>query len=152
MELGLTQEALAERVGEAVRQSEISRLELGYVSLPRRSRLEAIARALEVTPGYLLVASGWIEAGVTPDAIRPSAGTGGSVTEPAPPTHHEHTLPEEISPAAHTAEERQSGAQEDTRLRSVIARSREVSLQTSEILRQSQNVLEKARRPRRPTT
>lgn len=58
-ELGLTQEELAERVGESVRQSDISRMERDYISLPRRERLEALANALDVTPGYLLMHSGW---------------------------------------------------------------------------------------------
>lgn len=62
IELGLTQEAFAERVGDNVRQSEISRLERDHIVLPRRNRLEAIARALDVTPGHLLIHSGWMEA------------------------------------------------------------------------------------------
>lgn len=62
MDLGLTQEQLAERVGEGVRQAEISRLEQDRVSLPRRQRLEAIAAALDVSIGDLLVTTGWIGA------------------------------------------------------------------------------------------
>jgi transcriptional regulator with XRE-family HTH domain len=58
-ELGLTQEELAERVGEGVRQSEISRLENDRVILPRRQRLESIAEALDVPIGVLLARSGW---------------------------------------------------------------------------------------------
>lgn len=59
MELGLTQEALAEMIGDNTRQADISRLENDRVTLPRRARLEAIARALEVSPGELLARSGW---------------------------------------------------------------------------------------------
>ena len=62
MDLGLTQEQLAERVGEGVRQAEISRLEQDRVSLPRRPRLEAIAAALDVSIGDLMVTTGWIGA------------------------------------------------------------------------------------------
>lgn len=62
MDLRLTQEQLAARVGEGVRQAEISRLEQDRVSLPRRQRLEAIAAALDVSIGDLLVTTGWIGA------------------------------------------------------------------------------------------
>jgi transcriptional regulator with XRE-family HTH domain len=59
LELGLTQETLAEMIGGGVRQAEISRLEHDRVTLPRRQRLEQIAAALEVPLGELLVRSGW---------------------------------------------------------------------------------------------
>jgi transcriptional regulator with XRE-family HTH domain len=62
-DLGLTQEQLAERIGETVRQAEISRLEQGRISLPRRDRMEHLAAALEVSLGELLVRSGWMEEG-----------------------------------------------------------------------------------------
>jgi len=61
MDLGLTQEQLAERVGGGVRQSEISRLEHDGIALPRRTRLEEIAAALEVSIGDLLVTTGWMD-------------------------------------------------------------------------------------------
>ena len=60
-ELGLTQEELAERIGENVRQAEVSRLENNHIALPRRARLDAIAAALEVSLGDLLVRSGWMD-------------------------------------------------------------------------------------------
>lgn len=60
-DLGLTQEQLAERVGDGVRQSEISRLEHDGVALPRRGRLEQIAAALEVSIGDLMVTTGWLD-------------------------------------------------------------------------------------------
>jgi transcriptional regulator with XRE-family HTH domain len=63
LELGLTQEALAEMIGGGVRQAEISRLEHDRVMLPRRHRLEQIATALDVPLGELLVRSGWTGAG-----------------------------------------------------------------------------------------
>jgi transcriptional regulator with XRE-family HTH domain len=62
-DLGLTQEQLAERVGENVRQSDISRLERDRISLPRRERLEQLAAALEVSLGDLLVRTGWLSSG-----------------------------------------------------------------------------------------
>jgi transcriptional regulator with XRE-family HTH domain len=58
--LGLTQEQLAERIGGSASQAEISRLERGEVLLPRRHRLEALAEALEVSLGAMLMASGWL--------------------------------------------------------------------------------------------
>lgn len=61
MALGLTQEQLAERVGDGFRQAEISRLENDRVEFPRRERLEAIADALDVTLGDLLIATGWLD-------------------------------------------------------------------------------------------
>jgi transcriptional regulator with XRE-family HTH domain len=59
LDLGLTQEELAERVGDGTRQAEISRLEHDRIGLPRRSRLERIAVALELSIGELLAGSGW---------------------------------------------------------------------------------------------
>lgn len=59
--MGLTQEQLAERVGDHVRQSDISRLEKDGVEFPRRERLDAIADALGVTLGDLLISTGWLE-------------------------------------------------------------------------------------------
>lgn len=60
--LGLTQEALAERVGEGVRQSDVSRLERDKIALPHPARVRALARALELAPGELLVCAGWLGA------------------------------------------------------------------------------------------
>jgi transcriptional regulator with XRE-family HTH domain len=58
---GLTQEQLAERIGDNIRQSHISQLEKDIVKFPRRERLEAIAEALDVTLGDLLISTGWLE-------------------------------------------------------------------------------------------
>ncbi len=59
--MGLTQEELAARVGDNARQSDISRLEKDGVEFPRRERLDAIANALGVTLGDLLISTGWLE-------------------------------------------------------------------------------------------
>lgn len=59
--LGMTQEDLAERVDDGMRQSDISRIEKDLIEFPRRERLEAIAVALGVTLGDLLIATGWLE-------------------------------------------------------------------------------------------
>ena len=58
-DLGLTQEQLAERMGEPIRQSDVSRLEAGRITLPRRLRMEQLASALDVSLGDLLLHSGW---------------------------------------------------------------------------------------------
>jgi transcriptional regulator with XRE-family HTH domain len=57
--LGLTQEELAERIGDGVRQAEVSRLECDRVTLPRRRRMERIAAALDLPLGQLLATAGW---------------------------------------------------------------------------------------------
>lgn len=59
--LGLTQEELANRIGHGVRQAEVSRLEHDRIEFPRRERLEAIAAALGVSLGDLLIATGWLD-------------------------------------------------------------------------------------------
>ena len=61
-ELGWTQEDLAKRIDCGMRQSEISRLEIDRVTLPRRERLESISRALGLPLGELLERAGWIGA------------------------------------------------------------------------------------------
>lgn len=60
-ELGLTQEALAERIGGGMRQSDVSKVERGEVTLPRRRRLEQIAAALETSLGTMMTEAGWLE-------------------------------------------------------------------------------------------
>ena len=81
IELGLTQEELAGRVGGRLRQSEISRLERDVVTLPRRPRLEAIAAALDLPVGELLARSGWV--GANEIAARNDARSAGAVAAPA---------------------------------------------------------------------
>jgi transcriptional regulator with XRE-family HTH domain len=61
-DLGLTQEELAERIGDTVRQAEVSRLENNRIAMPRRERLTAVAAALDVSLGELLVRTGWMDA------------------------------------------------------------------------------------------
>lgn len=77
IELGLTQEDLAERMGEGVRQADISRLENDRVTLPRRDRLERLAEALDVPLGVLLARSGWTGAdeGMAATLIAASSAT-----------------------------------------------------------------------------
>lgn len=61
-ELGMTQQDLAtlvNRSGDDMRQSDVSRLERGQVSLPRSQRLQHIAEALNMSSGELLARGGW---------------------------------------------------------------------------------------------
>ena len=62
-DLELSQEQLAERVGGAYSQSDISRLERGQIELPRLGTISRLAAALEVPVGNLLIASGWFDEG-----------------------------------------------------------------------------------------
>lgn len=54
-ELGISQEELAKRIGYADR-SIIAKMEIGRYSNPSISRVERIAKALEVSPAYI---AGW---------------------------------------------------------------------------------------------
>ncbi|HEX5500742.1 MAG TPA: helix-turn-helix transcriptional regulator [Thermomicrobiales bacterium] len=83
LDLGWSQEELAVRASSThddVRQSDISRLELGKVGLPRRARLTRIAAALDLPLGELLERSGWmgttrLAASVSPATpVGPAAG------------------------------------------------------------------------------
>ena len=74
-ELGWTQEELAARASTVpgeVRQSDVSRLERGKVTLPRRERLEHMAAVLGLSLGDLLARSGWTGADSAFAAERPS--------------------------------------------------------------------------------
>jgi transcriptional regulator with XRE-family HTH domain len=84
-DLGLTQEQLAERIGEHVRQSDVSRLERNRITLPRRERLEQLAAALEVSLGDLLARTGWLTAGDELETALDGAVSGaGAAMPPAP--------------------------------------------------------------------
>jgi transcriptional regulator with XRE-family HTH domain len=61
-QLGLSQKQLAIRAGQGTKQEHISRLESGRVTLPRWERVRALADALGVTPGTLLLQAGVITA------------------------------------------------------------------------------------------
>ena len=83
-QLGWSQEELAARIssdGDDVRQSDISRLELGKVGLPRRARLQRIAAALGMSAGELLARSGWALGSVESSA--PSSAAGPNLAAPA---------------------------------------------------------------------
>lgn len=126
LELNLTQEQLAERVGDGVRQSEISRLERNRITLPRRHRMEDLAAALDIPLGVLLARSGWagaeaIEDDPASESIEDPAPAPNPVESPVPAARAAHgsapddrrsapgrpaALPENDSPQMQTAMER----------------------------------------------
>jgi transcriptional regulator with XRE-family HTH domain len=137
MELGLTQEALAERVGDNVRQADISRLERDYISIPRRSRLEALAQALEVSPGYLLMRSGWFNT----DEEDMTSTSGEGMAESAPPQELASPVSDaQESPASHRVQSGETGASSQA-LHDAILRARELSEQTRDVLTKTANTI-----------
>jgi transcriptional regulator with XRE-family HTH domain len=129
--LGLTQEELAERIGCGVRQADISRLERGRVVLPRRDRLERIASALELTPGELLVRSGWAGADRHLDASGPWPARPSE-----PPRQAETSLATPPAFGAKRIESPESLVRSD-RLRIAIERSREIQVQAAQAQRRA---------------
>lgn len=82
LELGMSQEELAERIAPDMRQSDVSRLERGKILFPRRERLSQIASALGVSVGVLLIEAGWLtddESQHVAVSAPANAGTGISV-------------------------------------------------------------------------
>jgi transcriptional regulator with XRE-family HTH domain len=134
-ELGLTQEQLAERIGDTVRQAEVSRLENDRISLPRRDRLRAIANALEVSVGELLIRTGWMDEEADLDALEAAAGLGASdaVVEPPDP----NAAAELVSVKAALA-----AALE------MLDRTSDALEQTQEALDSLQQLVEESRQPR----
>jgi transcriptional regulator with XRE-family HTH domain len=132
MELGLTQAALAERVATCgdwgFRQSDISRLERGIVTLPHFTRMRSLAAALELPVGELLAKSGWTGAeGAFPttDVQRP----GQSHAEP------DETGDNQPSAPAGSSEEIQQLRQEIMRLRETVEMLQETLAANSVSLR-----------------
>lgn len=58
----MTQTDLADAIGGAMTQGDVSNLERGGVALPRRPRLERIAQIFDLSLGELLALSGWNDA------------------------------------------------------------------------------------------
>jgi transcriptional regulator with XRE-family HTH domain len=129
MEMGLTQEALAELVGDGVGQAEISRLEHDRIALPRRGRLEQIAQALDLPLGTLLARSGW-------------AGAEEELGESPAPTP---------SPAAlakadiHGPDEASTLHEEMAMLVDARIRARDVVRETETMIRESRETMSRAR-------
>lgn len=82
LDLGMSQEELAERIGPDVRQSDVSRLERGKIVFPRLERLNQIASALGISTGALLVEAGWFsdeESTPTQPPVIPALGRSVSI-------------------------------------------------------------------------
>jgi transcriptional regulator with XRE-family HTH domain len=122
--LNLTQEELAERIGDGVRQAEVSRLERGRVSLPRRKRLERIAAALDIPLGELLARAGWAAAD---RSFRPQT------VASTPPS----AKPDSPAQTANDAAGRYDGTVDIAQLRSALNRSIDIRERTAELLQQS---------------
>jgi transcriptional regulator with XRE-family HTH domain len=59
--LGLTQEKLAEQIGEGCRMSDISRLECGHIRTLNLSMMESLAAALDISLETLPIARGGVD-------------------------------------------------------------------------------------------
>lgn len=142
-ELGLTQEQLAERIGDGVRQAEVSRLEHDRVGLPRRRRLFQLAAALELSPGELLARSGWTGAEAAfserpePD---PGAPGGPERVAPAMPPAPEAWPPVvAINPASSNPEL----AAATSSLNAALRRSAEIVSQTRRTMARSRDTMDR---------
>jgi transcriptional regulator with XRE-family HTH domain len=131
MELGLTQEQLAERVGNGVRQAEISRLEHDRVVLPRRPRLEQLAEALDTPIGVLLARSGWVGA----EEIEPHPNNG-AAPEASAAGGVDYRL-EELKVVI---------AQEAPHLEQALSHAEELIQQSEILIQEAQGSLEELRR------
>lgn len=135
----MTQEQLAARVGENVRQAEISRLERDRVSLPRRGRMERLASALEVSLGTLLLRTGWLDE------------EEGARDAPVPIMHaatqFHAPFPKPVGSAATEADESGNGG--SALLNDALSRARQVTRRTEDVLRESAITVDQARRTRR---
>jgi transcriptional regulator with XRE-family HTH domain len=140
-ELGWSQEELAARVSELggeLRQSDISRLELGKVGLPRRERLTHLAEALGLPVGELLLRSGWAGADhwdaaerttpnlVAPVAVEPPRATAVGSPRLAPPDPDPVTVDRCVW--------------RDRRLGEVIVEAERTRARTAQILQRSQAI------------
>ena len=122
IELHLTQEQLADRIGLGTRQADVSRLERGRVGLPRRERLERVAAALELPLGELLVRSGWAGADLLDRSI-PDV-----VAEPDAPTPRNDSIAQSVLPSAPSWDELSDDrGKRSARLRAAMDRSYEVA-------------------------
>ncbi len=131
LEMGLTQEMLAERMGLGVRQAEVSRLEHDRVSLPRKARMEQIARALEIPIGTLLARSGWVGA---QEELNQAATVLPPVGLPAAA----------LQMPVHEPESRVLDTTKAPELSSAIARSRELIEQSRKIMHEARLSFEQA--------
>ena len=135
LELGWSQEELAERIGDGVRQADVSRLERGRVTLPRRQRLERIAAALGMSPGELLARSGWAGADV---AFAPPAAVDDRPEQVSQPVERLPVPPPASRPAV------------SPHLQTAIDRAHELQAWSSDVLRRSAATRERLKSPLPP--
>ncbi len=130
-QLGWSQEDLARRIAEhgdeAFRQSDVSRLERGKVTLPRRERLEHIAAVLGLSLGQMLARSGWTGAATafTAEPWVNAAGQGPHLDRAPKPTAMSLPASREGDPSAVSRN-----------LRRLVEQARETRSRTQEVLRQ----------------
>jgi transcriptional regulator with XRE-family HTH domain len=120
---GWTQESLARTIAGGTTQSDISRLERDKITLPRRDRLERIARALDIPLGELLASSGWAAADQFFDQ-RPPDGRQAPADGGAQPD---------------SSRSEPAGQPTPTRLQEALAHSRTLREHTDQLLEQSWN-------------
>jgi transcriptional regulator with XRE-family HTH domain len=145
-ELGLSQEDLARRIADhgdaAFRQSDVSRLERGKVTLPRRERLEHIAAVLGLSLGDLLARSGWTGADSafaaerSPSATLPEARLDRLPIVAESPRQEPHSQSAAFSP----------------NLRRLIEQAHETRSRTQEVLRRCEVTRALYEQPRRRVT
>ncbi len=141
----MSQEALAARVsdlGSEIDQADISRIELGKVDLPRRRRLEHLAAALELSPGELLEASGWVGAAerFASDTIAPSPPPDSPRdTSVAAPVSHR---PAFASPVQVTADQRVT-MEAIIRLRTAVIVSQDSVARAAQLLKDCQETAQR---------
>ena len=127
--LEMSQEELAARVtdlGSPISQADISRIELGKVALPRRRRLEHLARALGLTPGELLAASGWAGAAERIDVLTSTVAPPPAPQPPPTPVASEpHVTWQGPAWPSHEPIDAQAAIAAVQRLRSAIAQAQE---------------------------
>jgi transcriptional regulator with XRE-family HTH domain len=126
----LTQEELAERIGDGVRQAEVSRLECDRVSLPRRQRLSRIAAALDLSVGELLASAGWAGADV---ALREAEPFNGDSSWLSPTRTLPHVPAPGIKPELDELNVR-GRAEASANLWAAIERSRMLQQRTADLL------------------
>jgi transcriptional regulator with XRE-family HTH domain len=142
LDLGWSQEELAARVselGSVLRQSDISRLELGKVDLPRRERLVHLAVVLELSVGELLLRSGWAGAEWRDQhpADIPKAGAALDVAQ----------LTADAEASAAPARQPERPMARDGRLADLLVQAQQTRARTAEVLQHSQTIWELANRP-----
>lgn len=146
-ELGWSQEDLAKRIAdhgdEAFRQSDVSRLERGKVTLPRRERLEHIAAVLGLSLGDLLARSGWTGAASAFPAERSPNSSGADARPGRAPVVATHPLHR-----PHAGE----STMVSRNLRHLIEQAHETRSRTQEVLRQCEATRALYEQPRRRVT